>query len=151
MAEFARGKGMRGLGCVCVSVYTALMIEQLRSRLNGFEDLAFAVLVGSRAAGGEPREDSDWDIAVQWFPSDLGSRQRLARNESLRQRIAEVLGEDASRVDIIDLADAGLAMRALVAEEGTPLVGEERLAWHHFLTRTWRELEDWYRERSHAS
>ena len=35
-------------------------------------------------------------------------------------------------------------MRASVAAEGIPLVGAEALPWAHFLSRTWRELEDFY-------
>jgi hypothetical protein len=42
-------------------------------------------------------------------------------------------------------------MRANVAENGRILKGEDTLAWAKFLTRTWRELEDFYWEQSHAS
>jgi hypothetical protein len=34
-------------------------------------------------------------------------------------------------------------MRAVVAEEGIVLKGADTLAWHYFLQRTWRELEDY--------
>ena len=111
--------------------------------------LDFAVLVGSRA-NGRARPDSDWDIALQWrsgndWLSDLGAQ------EDLRRQIAAALGVAEQSVDLIDLARAGLAMRAAVAEEGVVLFGEDSLAWARFLTRTWRELEDFYWEQSHAA
>lgn len=111
--------------------------------------LDFAVLVGSRA-NGRARPESDWDIALQWQAgndclSDLGAL------EVLRRQIAAALGVGEQSVDLIDLARAGLAMRAAVAEEGVVLFGEDSLAWARFLTRTWRELEDFYWERSHAA
>lgn len=113
------------------------------------EALDFAVLVGSRA-NGRARPDSDWDIALQWrsgndWLSDLGAQ------EDLRRQIAAALGVAEQSVDLIDLARAGLAMRAAVAEEGVVLFGEDSLAWARFLTRTWRELEDFYWEQSHAA
>lgn len=113
------------------------------------EALDFGVLVGSRA-NGRARPDSDWDIALQWrsgndWLSDLGAQ------EDLRRQIAAALGVAEQSVDLIDLARAGLAMRAAVAEEGVVLFGEDSLAWARFLTRTWRELEDFYWEQSHAA
>ena len=42
-------------------------------------------------------------------------------------------------------------MRALVAEEGIPLIGEDNLAWNHFLGRLWRELEVYEWEKQHAA
>jgi hypothetical protein len=64
--------------------------------------------------------------------------------------LAKALGENESRIDLIDLANANLAMRAVVAEEGVPLIGEDRPAWARFLRRTWRELEDFYWEKERA-
>jgi hypothetical protein len=52
---------------------------------------------------------------------------------------------------LIDLPTARLAMRAVVAEEGTPLKGGDSLAWHRFLQRTWRELEEHYWEQIYAA
>ena len=52
---------------------------------------------------------------------------------------------------MIDLPRAGLAMRALVAEEGISLKGEDSLAWNHFLGRVWRELEDYEWDKEHAA
>jgi len=42
-------------------------------------------------------------------------------------------------------------MRAVVAEEGIPLKGEDQIVWNHFLGRVWRELEDFEWEKQHAA
>lgn len=111
--------------------------------------LAFAVLVGSRA-NNSARPDSDWDIALQWHITTPWM-QTLGDQETLRRQIAEALGVPPERIDLIDLPRASLAMRANAAEDGRVLKGEDTLEWAHFLTRTWRELEDFYWEQSHAS
>jgi predicted nucleotidyltransferase len=112
-------------------------------------ELEFAVLIGSRATG-EATETSDWDIALQWAPG-LALWAVLGQTETLRRRLATVLGVGDAAVDLIDLHRANLAMRASVAEEGLPLCGQDTLAWSHFLTRTWRELEDFYWHKQHAA
>jgi predicted nucleotidyltransferase len=111
--------------------------------------LEFAVLVGSRATG-NATESSDWDIALQWAP-ELGLWTVLAQTETLRRQLAGALGLGEAAIDLIDLHRANLTMRASVAEEGVPLCGEDTLAWAHFLTRTWRELEDFYWDKQHAA
>ena len=112
-------------------------------------DLEFAILVGSRATGTE-RSDSDWDIALYWRDG-LPWLERVTKTEMLRRELATALGESESLVDLIDLANTNLAMRAVVAEDGLPLIGEESLTWARFLRRTWRELEDFYWEKEHAA
>ena len=124
---------------------TALDLQQI---FSAWSDLEFAVLVGSRAAGTE-RSDSDWDIALYWR-EDIPWLERVEKTETLRRELAKGLGENESRVDLIDLANANLAMRAAVTEEGLPLIGEESVAWARFLRRTWRELVDFYWEKEHA-
>ena len=42
-------------------------------------------------------------------------------------------------------------MRAVIAEEGVVLKGEDNLAWNHFLQRTWRELETYYWNQNYAA
>lgn len=121
----------------------------VRQRLETFPELAFAVLVGSRAKG-TAHAGSDWDIALQWNPRPDWFAQ-LAAQETLRHDIANILHVPPEHIDLIDLARASLAMRANVAEEGRLLAGGAGLAWFRFLTRTWRELEDHYWERSHAA
>jgi predicted nucleotidyltransferase len=111
--------------------------------------VVFAVLIGSRATG-RALETSDWDIAVQWGFS-LSYMQRVERSELLRQELARTLGVPDRNIDLVDLTNASLAMRAAVAEEGVPLCGEESLDWVRFLTRTWREIEDHYWQKHHAA
>ena len=114
----------------------------LASALGAVLELEFAVLVGSRAMG-TAHQQSDWDIALQWSHR-LDWLTVLAKTETLRHHLALTLGVDPGAIDLIDLRRANLTMRASVAEEGIPLVGAEALPWAHFLSRTWRDLEDFY-------
>jgi DNA-binding transcriptional regulator YiaG/predicted nucleotidyltransferase len=117
--------------------------------LAGVPELEFAVLVGSRAQG-TARTQSDWDIALKWYPQ-VDWLALLGIQETLRRSIADILGVPPEDIDLIDLPRANLAMRAHTAEDGVVLKGEDTLAWARFLTRTWRELEDFYWERDHAA
>ncbi len=121
----------------------------LRKLLSDAPELEFAVLVGSRAQG-TARTQSDWDIALQWRPQ-ADWLALLGTQETLRRRIADTLGASPEDIDLIELPRANLAMRANAAEDGVVLKGEDTLAWARFLTRTWRELEDFYWERAHAA
>lgn len=121
----------------------------LRKLLSDAPELEFAVLVGSRAQG-TARTQSDWDIALQWRPQ-ADWLALLGTQETLRRRIADTLGASPEDIDLIELPRANLAMRASAAEDGVVLKGEDTLAWARFLTRTWRELEDFYWERAHAA
>lgn len=121
----------------------------LRKLLSDAPELEFAVLVGSRAQG-TARTQSDWDIALQWRPQ-ADWLTLLGTQETLRRRIADTLGASPEDIDLIELPRANLAMRANAAEDGVVLKGEDTLAWARFLTRTWRELEDFYWERAHAA
>ena len=116
--------------------------SQLAGILSTVADLELAILIGSRATG-TARLDSDWDIAIQWNRG-IDFVQQLASTEQLRRALAEKLGVSEQTVDLIDLPAARLAMRAVVAEEGLPIRGGDSLAWHRFLQRTWRELEEQY-------
>ena len=111
--------------------------------------MELAVLVGSQAEG-RARPESDWDIAIQW-KREMTLLDNLANTETLRRLLATELGVEEARVDLIDLPGARLAMRALVAEDGVPLKGEDSLSWNHFLGRTWRELETYEWEKQHAA
>lgn len=124
-------------------------LNKLGDLLAATTGLEFAVLVGSRADN-RARPDSDWDIALQWRTA-APWMQTVGDQETLRRRIAETLNVSPDRIDLIDLLRANLAMRANAAENGRVLKGEDTLAWAQFLTRTWRELEDFYWEQSHAS
>lgn len=125
-------------------------IARLRAVLEARPEIELAILVGSRANGGA-RPDSDWDIAVRFSQREHDLLAHCGRLENLRRDLAAILGRPDDAVDLIDLPGARLAMRALVAEEGLPLKGEDSLAWGHFLTRTWRDLEEFYWEKAHAA
>ena len=124
------------------------LIAPLQQALTAVPEILFAVLVGSRIDG-SATEGSDWDIAVQWRYGD--ALARIGRHELTRRRLADTIDVTEERIDLIDLSNAQLTMRALVAEEGFLLVANDELAWAKYLTRTWRELEDFYWERAHAA
>jgi len=125
------------------------MILILQKALEGIEALELAVLVGSRAEK-TAHPASDWDIAIQW-KRELTTLENLANTETLRRHLAKTLAIEESLIDLINLPNTGLAMRVLVAEKGVPLKGENSLAWNHFLSRAWRELETYEWEKQHAS
>lgn len=119
------------------------LLDPLRQFLLNQDTLEFAVLVGSRAAGGATTT-SDWDIALQWQDDAISYMSYLERMEKIRQDIAKVLQVSLDQVDLIDVPSTKLAMRELIANHGLVLSGDESLPWIHFLHRTWRELEDHY-------
>lgn len=126
-----------------------MSLKSLSDMLAAQPDLELAILIGSRA-NATAGPDSDWDIALQWS-RDLSFMEQLAATEGLRNRLAKLLEVSETAIDLIDLPTARLAMRAVVAEEGKPLKGAESLAWHRFLQRTWRELEELYWEQIYAA
>jgi len=123
--------------------------SQLSETVSTIADLELAILIGSRATG-TACPGSDWDIAIQW-KRGMNFMQQLAVTEQLRRNLAKIVGVSEQDVDLIDIPTARLAMRAVVAEEGIPLKGGDSLAWHHFLQRTWRELEEQYWETTYAA
>ena len=125
---------------------TISTIQQILQAQTGLE---LAVLVGSRADG-RVHSESDWDIAIQW-KREITMFDNLANTETLRRKLAAALAVGEDLIDLIDLPRAGLTMRALVAEEGVALIGEDSLAWNHFLGRVWRELEAYEWEKQHAA
>lgn len=132
-----------------VVLASALQAGSLTHHLAATPALEFAVLIGSHATG-QAHSDSDWDIALQWQPH-TNWIAGVGQQETLRREIAGTLACSPDDVDLIDLSRANLAMRAEVAEHGVILKGEDTLAWARFLTRTWRELEDFYWEKTHAA
>ena len=132
---------------------TPAQIDTIQSTVHAVlgadSGLAFAVLVGSRAEG-TATQDSDWDIAIQWSKRIL-PMDKLGKAEELRQSLCRALQVADSQIDLIDLSDARLTMRALVAEEGVPLWIGDDLAWVRFLQNTWAQLEDNQWRRQHAA
>ena len=126
-----------------------MTISTIQQVLQAQTGLELAVLVGSRADG-RAHSESDWDIAIQW-KREIAMLDNLANTETLRRKLAAALDVGEELIDLIDLPRAGLTMRALVAEEGVELKGEDSLAWNHFLGRVWRELEAYEWEKQHAA
>ena len=124
-------------------------IQLLEQSFRQQTGLAFAVLVGSQR-NGQAHAQSDWDIAVQWR-EELELMDKLTQTELLRHTLKKLLNIEEQQVDLIDIAHARLAMRALVAEEGQVLVVDDELAWVRFLKTTWFELEDHYWREQHAA
>ena len=151
-----------------------LEIEALKRLLHTTPQLELAILVGSRAADFKitnsttpnsekptitaptttikrvANDHSDWDIAIRW-QKGLNDLTVLEQTEVLRLKIAQTINSHADKIDLIDINTARLAMRAVIAEEGILLKGEDSLEWNHFLTQTWAELEDYYWRKQHAA
>lgn len=125
------------------------LITQLSQALAAVSELEIAVLVGSQANGSATAQ-SDWDIAIRWVKRTSPAEQ-LAFEAKLVQRIAQTLAIHPDKIDIIQLTAAKLAMREVVANQGIPLKGAQTLAWFHFLTQTWAEVEDFYWRKNHAA
>lgn len=124
-------------------------LDKLTRLLQTIPDLELAVLVGSRAYG-SATDQSDWDIAVRW-KKHINGWTRLENSEILKQQIADAIEIHKDQIDLIDMVSARLAMRAVIAEEGIVLKGEDTLAWSHYLVQTWGELEDYYWRKNHAA
>jgi len=120
-------------------------IEALKAFLGEQPDVEFAVLVGSRADG-TATSASDWDIALQLRREGRSYMSELARMEALRHDIGALLETEPDRIDLISAPSAKLAMRDLVANHGTALTDPTSLPWLHFLQRSCRVLEDYYRD-----
>jgi predicted nucleotidyltransferase len=125
------------------------LLSQLITALAQVPELELAVLLGSQANGSATAQ-SDWDIAIRWVNGTLPAEQ-LAFEAKLVQLIAQTLAIHPDKIDLIQLTAAKLAMREVVANQGVPLKGEQTLAWFHFLTQTWAEVEDFYWRKNHAA
>ena len=125
-----------------------MKLDGLKQLFSQQADLELAILVGSQARG-NANDDSDWDFAIRWL-QQIEPMQQSGKTETLRRLLAKQLNQIEAKIDLIDLNRATLAMRAVVAEEGMILKGEESLAWAHFLQRTWRDLECFYWKKIYA-
>ncbi len=109
-------------------------IDRIVRCLESRDEVLFAFLFGSRA-GGRPRPDSDWDLAL-YVREELTARQRW----DLRLRLAAELCE-LGPVDVVMLNDAPplLAHRAI---QGRRLVARDRGALVRFVLRTLALADD---------
>ena len=123
-------------------------LTAIRQCIADTPNVLFAVLVGSRVDGTQSGR-SDWDIAVHWQYGP--ALDRITNHESLRQQIAKVLSVPDEEIDLIDLSNSRLAMQALVVEEGQLITANDELAWAKYQVRVWRELENYYWDKTHAA
>lgn len=109
-------------------------LSQITELLRAEPAVRFAFLFGSRA-GGRPRADSDWDLAV-FFDETLGPEAQT----ELRLRLVSEL-ERFGAVDLVPLnrADPLLAHRAL---GGRSLFIKDRSRYQRFFGWTMRMAED---------
>ncbi len=109
-------------------------IELIERRLTAIDEILFAYLFGSRA-GGRPRPDSDWDVAV-FLRDGLTRRQRF----DVRVRLSADL-EELGKVDVVILNDAPplLAHRVLT---GRRLLVRDKVALVRFFVKTMTLAED---------
>lgn len=126
-----------------------IVIEQLSQFFAPQENIELALLIGSRAHN-QAHKESDWDFAVQWR-RDIPWGDVLEHAETLRAALAKYLRTTQDQIDIVDIPTARLAMRAVIAEEGVLLKGDNTLPWSRFLLRTWGDLEDFYWAKNHAA
>lgn len=124
-------------------------LANIKDVLQTFPDIELSVLIGSQVHGSAMPE-SDWDIALRW-KNNIDRIFILQQTETLKQNIADAIHIHKDQIDFIDITQARLAMRAVIAEEGVILKGEDTLTWSHFLTQTWAELEDYYWRQNHAA
>ncbi len=115
-------------------------LDDLRQILEARDEILFAYLFGSRA-GGRPRPDSDWDVAVFVGPG-LSERERF----DLRVQLGLDL-EEIGQADVIVLNDAPpiLAHSAL---KGCRLVVRDKTALVRFFVKTMALADDarWWSE-----
>lgn len=124
-------------------------IDQIISICQNSDKLELTLLIGSQSTG-RATADSDWDIALQWR-LDLDYMAQLAHTEELRHELSRVLGITDNKIDLINIPTAGLSMREQIANNGIILKGDNTRKLSHFLTKTWRELEEFYWDKIYAA
>ncbi len=87
---------------------------------------------------------------MQW-QRDLDEMSKLAYTEQLRKQLFETLGIPGNKIDFINIPGAGLAMSENIANQGIVSKGENTLALSHFLTKTWRQLEEYCWDKLYAA
>jgi predicted nucleotidyltransferase len=115
------------------------MSEIDRSVIGAAGDLPISILVlfGSRASG-NPRPDSNLDIAILPLASDPVSRR------DIQSRVAVSLAHlsPGGRVDVVFIDEAPDLLRQRIMETGRVLICRDSALWQEWRVRTMREYGD---------
>jgi predicted nucleotidyltransferase len=123
---------------------------EIRGRLQACEHVVFALLFGSRAPSGRPRQGSDRDLAV-YLGEGLGPAERLAARLGLATELS-----DPGHVDLVVLNDAPALLAHRALQGGRPLLARDPGAYVRFFVRTpaasgdeayWRRFHEQARRR----
>ena len=125
------------------------IIKAIQQALSSREDIAISLLFGSQARG-DSHTQSDWDIAIL-FKDNTNGWNNLGKQEEVRHLLAQVLGVNDDKIDLVDLYRGGLGINATVVDEGIPLTGGNSLALANYYQRIWANIEDYYWNLEHVS
>lgn len=100
-----------------------------------------AILFGSQATH-QATLDSDYDFAI--LMRTRHGFKNLGLKEGIRHDISKILNLSTERIDIVDIATAGLSIASTIVSEGKVLKGDGTLELSRFYTRTWALEEDFY-------
>lgn len=116
--------------------------EILRA-VEAIPELAALAVFGSRARG-NPRPDSDLDVAILPATADSGERRRL------QTEVAVALAHlaPAGRIDVVILDEATDVLRQRILAHGRLLLCRDEAAWRDLRVQTMREYGDreWVRQ-----
>jgi predicted nucleotidyltransferase len=110
----------------------ATVLGELETRLRSCREVLFALLFGSRAAGGPPRPGSDWDVAV-YLEEGLSARDRFGVRRRLIAKLEDIEGLAGLDLVVLNDAPALLGHRAL---QGEILFARDRQAYVRYFVRT---------------
>jgi predicted nucleotidyltransferase/uncharacterized protein YutE (UPF0331/DUF86 family) len=108
------------------------VIDRLTAFFSAREDVAFALLFGSRASGFSGAE-SDWDIAVYFRSTGLDLEESEARFDSEDRIWAEAEGLAGAPVDLVILNRAPATLAAAALLGGRLLSCRDRVSYGRFL------------------
>lgn len=111
-----------------------MMQHETQSRLAAVvPDLKLLVLFGSRAKGRETHQ-SDWDLGILLKKNDRSPNEWF----SLYHQLAEVLGINSDRVDLVNLQQCSPVLGYVIAREGQILYEAEPNLFLNFQLKAWK-------------
>ena len=123
------------------------LLSNLSSYFKSNPLVILAIIFGSQVTS-KARYDSDFDLAL--LIRQNNEYKRLGIKETIRNDISKVLGISTEKVDIVDIANAGLAITSTIVSQGKVLKGEGTLELSHFYIRTWALEEDFNMRLNHG-